>query len=162
MVPRTTQQTCEHADGSSAQRRTPVDSIDHRLLELLKNDARLSMADLGRLVGLSRTAALARVRRLERTGTIRGYHADVSAAPYEEHVARVGIVVNAADTAAYVRRLMSIEEVTEAETVAGELDLLVRMTAANAARLDAVLDRVNAWHETMRTTTFVVLRKYTR
>lgn len=138
-----------------------MDAIDERLLALLRDDGRASMAALGRAVGLSRTATLARVRRLEDTGAIRGYHADVAdPAGVAEHVARVGIVVRTPDVGAYVRRLASLPELQEVETVAGEFDLLVKLAAASAARLDAVLDRVNGWRETVRTTTFVVLTRY--
>ena len=42
----------------------------------------------------------------------------------------------------------------------GEYDLIVRVSAASAAELDAVLDRVQGWRETVRTTTWVVLRRY--
>ena len=139
-----------------------MDAVDERLLALLKEDGRLSMADLGRLVGLSRTATLARVRRLEDQGAIRGYHAEVGLEPTEAHVARVGIVVRTPDTGAYVRRLLATEQITEVETVAGEFDLLVRVSAATAAELDELLDRINGWRETVRTTTFVVLKKYAR
>lgn len=138
-----------------------TDAVDERLVALLQDDARLSMADLGRRVGLSRTATLARVRRLEDEGIIRGYHADVLVEPVASHVARVGVVLSTSDTAAYVRRLLAVQEVSEAETVAGEYDLLVRVSAPTAARLDEVLDRINGWRETVRTTTFVVLRQYT-
>ena len=139
-----------------------MDAVDERLLALLQQDGRLSMADLGRLVGLSRTATLARVRRLEDQGAIRGYHAEVGLAPTEAHVARVGIVVRTPDTGAYVRRLLATQQFTEVETVAGEFDLLVRVSAGTAAELDELLDRINGWRETVRTTTFVVLKKYAR
>jgi DNA-binding Lrp family transcriptional regulator len=138
-----------------------MDAVDERLLALLKTDARLSMADLGRRVGLSRTATLARVRRLEEAGAIRGYHAEVGIAAAEAHVARIGVVLQTPDVAAYVRRLLSIPEVSEAETVAGEFDLMVRVSTATAADLDRILDRINGWRETVRTTTFVVLKRYT-
>ena len=137
-----------------------MDDLDTRLVALLKDDARLTMAELGRAVGLSRTATLARVRRLEAAGVIRGYHADVVATPGEAHVARVGIVVKTANTPAYIRRLVATPGVTETETVAGEFDVLVRMAAATAAELDDILDHINGWRETVRTTTFVVLKRY--
>jgi Lrp/AsnC family transcriptional regulator, leucine-responsive regulatory protein len=138
-----------------------VDELDARLLGLLRDDGRLTMAELGRRVGLSRTATLARVRRLEATGAIRGYHADVRAgAAGVTHVARVGIVIRGADTAAYVRRLRAVPEITEIEAVAGEIDLLVRVMANGAEALDEVLDRVGSWPQTQRTTTFLVLRSY--
>ena len=69
-----------------------MDPIDERLVSLLRLDARAPMAELGRAVGLSRTAALARVRRLEAAGVIRGYRAEVDESATAAHVARVGIV----------------------------------------------------------------------
>lgn len=138
-----------------------MDELDRRLLELLRVDARLSMAELGRRIGLSRTATLARVRHLEDRGVIRGYHADVrNAASGASHTARVGINVDTDDMAGYVRRLASFPELREAETVTGELDLIVRFAAPDAARLEVILDRMNAWPETVRTMTFVVLTRY--
>ena len=137
-----------------------MDDLDRRLVALLQADARLSMAELGRRIGLSRTATLARVRALEETGVIRGYHAEAGTDPAVAHVARVGLVVNTPDVAAYVRRLLALEQVNEIETVAGEFDLLIRVAAATATQLDEILDRINGWRETVRTTTFVVLKRY--
>ena len=138
-----------------------MDDLDHAIVRELPHDARLTMAELGRSVGLSRTAALARVRRLERDGIIRGYHADV-ALPEDPaaHVARVGIETDTGDTARYVRRLSAMPAFREAEAVAGAYDLLVRFEAATAADLDATLDEIKRWPATTRTTTFVVLRRY--
>jgi Lrp/AsnC family transcriptional regulator, leucine-responsive regulatory protein len=138
-----------------------MDDLDRQLLRLLSTDARLTMAELGRRVGLSRTATLARVRRMEDDGVIVGYRTEVrpeTVAP--SHAARVGIVVRTPDVATYVRRLATFPELTEAESVAGEYDLLVRFATDGAERLDAILDRINGWRETVRTTTWVVLRRY--
>jgi Lrp/AsnC family leucine-responsive transcriptional regulator len=138
-----------------------VDELDQALLRLLAEDARLSVAELGRRVGLSRTATLARMQRLEDNGVIRGYHADVRTPTTEpSHVARVGIVAKTPDVAAYVRRLAAFPELQEVETIAGEFDLLVRFAADSARRLDDLLDVINGWRETVRTTTFVVLKQY--
>lgn len=138
-----------------------LDELDHALLDLLTQDARLTMAELGRRVGLSRTAVLARVRALERAGVIRGYHAEIRLPEHTAtHAARVGIVLSTANVAAYVRRLTALPEVHEIETVAGEYDLLVRICTDSAARLDAILDRIGGWRETRRTTTWVVLTSY--
>lgn len=139
-----------------------MDDLDRRLLDLLAADGRRSMAELGRRIGLSRTATLARVTRLEREGVIRGYHAEVTLAPHADHVARVAIVVKTRDVAAYIRRLLAIDECYEVESVAGEYDLLARFSAETAGRLDEILDRLNAWRDTVRTTTFVVLSRYGR
>ena len=52
-----------------------LDPIDHRLLQRLRADGRISNADLASAVGLSPSACLRRVRRLEERGVIRGYAA---------------------------------------------------------------------------------------
>ena len=138
-----------------------IDELDRRLLALLSADARATMAELGRSVGLSRTAVLARVQRLERAGVIRGYHAEVELPGVAAaHRARVGIVIRTPDVAGYVRRLGTLPGVTEIETVTGEYDLIVLLAAPNAGELDVVLDRISGWRETIRTTTWVVLKQY--
>lgn len=138
-----------------------MDELDQHLLRLLTEDARLSMAELGRRVGLSRTAALARVRRLEEAGEILGYRAQVRGeVATRAHMARVGIVLRTSDVGTYVRRLATIPEFEEAESVAGEYDLLARFGTDTAERLDEILDRVKGWRETERTTTWIILRHY--
>jgi Lrp/AsnC family transcriptional regulator, leucine-responsive regulatory protein len=138
-----------------------LDDLDRRLLVLLAADGRAPMAELGRSIGLSRTAVLARVQRLERAGVIRGYRADV-VLPGEAaaHRARVGIVIRTPDVAGYVQRLRELSGVTEIETVTGEFDLIVLVSAPSAGELDVVLDRISGWRETVRTTTWVVLTRY--
>src|SRR2546421_4699193 len=54
-----------------------VDPTDRRLLTELQEDARLSLAELGRRVGLSSPAVADRLRRLESDGVIAGHHAHV-------------------------------------------------------------------------------------
>ncbi len=54
-----------------------MDSIDLKILESLQDDARTSYAQLGRVVGLTPPAVAERVRRLETSGIISGYHAQV-------------------------------------------------------------------------------------
>ena len=55
----------------------PLDATNLRLLAELQADARLSLAELGRRVGLSSPAVAERVQRLEDDGVIRGYHAEL-------------------------------------------------------------------------------------
>ena len=50
-----------------------LDATDLRILEALINDARVSIADLARSVGLSPPSVSERMRRLEEAGVIEGY-----------------------------------------------------------------------------------------
>lgn len=54
-----------------------MDEIDRKIVAVLRENARISMRDLGKLISLSNTATAERVHRLEEAGVIRGYHADI-------------------------------------------------------------------------------------
>src|SRR4029078_1426468 len=55
----------------------PLDDIDHKILALLRQNSRRTLADIGEHVSLSVAAVKRRVGRLERDGVIRGYTARV-------------------------------------------------------------------------------------
>ena len=50
-----------------------MDSTDKKILNILQGNARISMKELGTLVGLTSPAVTERVRRLEEEGIIEGY-----------------------------------------------------------------------------------------
>jgi Lrp/AsnC family leucine-responsive transcriptional regulator len=61
----------------SNQRLNGLDSVDHSIIAELQVDGRVSLAELGRRVGLSPAATGDRVRRLEDAGVVTGYRAVV-------------------------------------------------------------------------------------
>ena len=52
-----------------------MDKIDHAILELIKDNARMSYSEIGKAVGLSRVAVKKRMDAMEASGVIRGYRA---------------------------------------------------------------------------------------
>src|SRR3546814_15122284 len=74
-------------------RTAPVDAIDKRILQLLRQDGRMSNARLAEAVGLSPSACLRRLHILENNGTIRGYTA-IIADPEPEDVTMVIIQIS--------------------------------------------------------------------
>lgn len=57
---------------------THLDTIDQKILRLLSKNARLSIAEIAEMVNLSATPVIRRIKRLEDTGVITGYHAHTS------------------------------------------------------------------------------------
>ena len=55
-----------------------MDMTDHKIIEVLQEDGRISMKDLGKIVGLTSPAVSERVKRLEESGIIEGYRAVIS------------------------------------------------------------------------------------
>ena len=55
-----------------------MDMTDHKIIEILQEDGRISMKDLGKIVGLTSPAVSERVKRLEESGIIEGYKAIIN------------------------------------------------------------------------------------
>lgn len=51
-----------------------MDRIDEQILDLIKGNARMTYQEMGVSIGISRVAAMKRVKKLEETGIIRGYN----------------------------------------------------------------------------------------
>ena len=54
-----------------------LDAIDRRILVEVQKNGRIQVVDLAEAVGLSKSPCLKRLRRLEQTGFIRGYRAEL-------------------------------------------------------------------------------------
>lgn len=104
--------------------------IDQRILRLLERDGRLSHTELAREVGLTTTPCKERVKRLEREGYIKGYHAKLN----PEKLGR-GLVVFVQITlqrtsgdafSEFTDAIKGIPEIEECHLVAGNFDYLIK------------------------------------
>jgi len=118
-----------------------LDEINLRLLEELALDGRLGMAELGRRVGLSAPAVAERVQRLERSGVISGYHAEIDPAALGFPVSAV---VRIRPSPGQLQRIPEIaretQEVVECHRITGEDCFLLRLHLREIAELEETLD----------------------
>lgn len=136
----------------------PKDSLDRDLIALLQMNARESVANLGRKLGVARTTVLARLARLEASGVIVGYTAKLGSEAADQGVqAYVGISINPKLQREVIRRLSRLPELRQLASVSGEFDYLALLRAPTTARLDALLDEIGELEGVLRTTTSVVL-----
>lgn len=137
-----------------------LDRIDRAILDELSRNARISMTDLGRKVGLSKTPVAARVKRLETEGVITGYRAELSARKLGmEHVAF--LEVRLSDTrestlAAFNTAVRQIAEVEECHLIAGGFDYLVKVRTRDIGEYRRVLgESISRLPHVASTSTFV-------
>jgi DNA-binding Lrp family transcriptional regulator len=134
------------------------DSLDRELIALLQVNARESVANLGRKLGVARTTVLARLARLESSGAIIGYTVRLGGEAGEQGVqAYVGISINPKVQRDVIRRLTRLPELRQLASVSGEFDYMALLRAQNTVRLDALLDEIGEIDGVLRTTTSVVL-----
>lgn len=122
-----------------------MDAIDLSLVELLRGNARLSYAELARQVGLSAPAVHERVGKLESSGVIRGYRADVEPESVGLGVtALIGIVQDSgADTDDVLEALRAMPEIESCYFMAGVESFLCKARVGTIAQLEQLILSLN-------------------
>jgi Lrp/AsnC family leucine-responsive transcriptional regulator len=115
-----------------------LDHHDERILSELQNEARITMAELGRRVGLSQPAVTERVRKLEQAGVITGYHAAVDPSRLG-YAIRALVRVGRYDYARVLKCIEATPEVISAYNVTGEDSWLLEIAVTDVSHLDRVL-----------------------
>ncbi|BDT68119.1 HTH-type transcriptional regulator LrpC [Comamonadaceae bacterium OS-1] len=119
---------------------TELDTCDDRILGELQRDARITMAELGRRVHLSQPAVTERVRKLETSGVIKGYRAEVDLTRLGYGI-RALIRVARADYARVVKLIEQTPEVLNAYNVTGEDSWVLEIAVIDVRHLDVVVSK---------------------
>ena len=131
-----------------------ADPIDKKLIDALNANARRSMRDLARLVGLSAPSVGDRVRRLEDLGLLRGYTVDldhrVMGYPLQ---ALVRVKPLPGQLHMVERIIQEIPECVECDKVTGDDCYILRLCLRSIGQLDRLLDRL---HDKAETNTSIV------
>jgi Lrp/AsnC family leucine-responsive transcriptional regulator len=133
----------------------PLDSVDWQIVEELQKDGRLSFKELGRRINLSAPAVAERVRRLEESGVITGYRAEIdprqAGYPFLAFVqmrCSFGKCLLKTSTAA------EYPEIVEVHKLSGDHCSMLKVRAATLDHLEGFFERVGQ-HGDLRT--YVVL-----
>ncbi len=126
-----------------------LDPINQQLIAALQQEARLSLAELGRRVGLTAPAVGERLARLEESGVIRGYHADVDprALGYG-----LSVILRIRPAARMIPKVAALArdtpEVTECHRVTGEDCFVMRLHVRDVGHLEELIDRFVLYGQT--------------
>ncbi len=136
-----------------------VDEIDRKIVDLLRQDARLTNAALGAQVGLSAPSVFERIRKLEKRGVLKGYTVRV-----DEAALGKSLTAYIRLTAAYDERhdpglqaIIQDPDVLELYSVAGEDCFLIKTRASDPADLQALVNRIRGHITVQRSVTMIAL-----
>jgi Lrp/AsnC family leucine-responsive transcriptional regulator len=128
---------------------TIVDATDTDLLGELQHDARLSLAELGRRVGLSPPAVADRLARLEEAGVIRGYRAELDPRALGYELAVVLRIRPAPRELKQVAELAQrTPEVVECHRITGDDCYLMKAHVRDVEHMEEVIDRFAIYGQT--------------
>ncbi|AGB81670.1 HTH-type transcriptional regulator lrpC [Serratia rubidaea] len=120
-----------------------MDIIDHQILALLAEDARMSLKTLSAKVGLSSPSTSERLRRLEESGVIQGYTLNVNLQALGYGFQSLVRLKPLPGMLKKVEQMVAaIPEVVECDKVTGEDCFIIRLAARSLEQLDQILDRL--------------------
>ena len=139
-----------------------LDIFDRKIIAALSADGRMTVTDLAKAVGLSKTPCQVRLRKLMDMGVIRGFRAIIDAAKMGlDHVAFAEVKLS--DTREQALRefnaaVQRIAEVEECHMIASSFDYLLKVRTTDIRRYREVLgEKISSLPHVASTSTFVAM-----
>ena len=135
-----------------------VDERDLEIIAALQEDARATYADVGRRVGLAASSVHDRVRKLERSGAIRAYRADIDPEKVGLFVTAFIAVspLDASQPDDLPDRVLDLAEVEDCYSVAGEANYILKVRTRTTGELEDLIRRLREKGEVQTRTTIVL------
>lgn len=122
-----------------------MDDIDRKIVRAMQRDGRMSNRELADRVGLSPSPCLRRLKILEQSGVIRGYHAEIDAQLYGLPITvfiRVRLERHDEDTVnAFEAKVRANDNIVECHVMTGESDYLLRVMVADLSDYERFVRR---------------------
>jgi Lrp/AsnC family leucine-responsive transcriptional regulator len=140
-----------------------LDGFDRKILDVIAVEGRITVTDLAKRIGLSKSPTQARLRRLEETGVVRGYRALFDPILLgRDHVAFVEVKLS--DTResalmAFNTAVTRIPEIEQCHLIAGAFDYLLKVRTSSMSSYRLVLaDRLSTLPHVASTSTYVAMQ----
>lgn len=132
-----------------------TDSIDQQLLNVLKENSRLSFADLGRKINLSPSAVRERVQKMEDLGIITKYalQVDNKKLGYDLE-AFILLKVFPGQLKNVLEKISNFSEIKQVHRITGNQNIHLKVVVKNQICLQNLLDRLMIFGDT---NTFLIL-----
>jgi len=138
-----------------------MDELDQQLIALLRQNARLSIADLAHKLGVSRGTVNNRLRKLEDSKVILGYTVRLRPEAEPEHIrAWMGVLIEGNTSRQVIASLLGEPGVVALHDTNGRWDLLAEIEAGSTRELSDVLERIRLISGIRSTETNIHLASY--
>lgn len=128
------------------------------MIALLRDNARVPVSEMARKLNVSRTAAQARLEKLERTGVIKGYSARLSANYYKDRIRAIVMVKSPPGKRGKIEAdLSKIPQLSSLYSISGIFDLAALISARSVEELDRIIDHIGTIEGVTETQSSIIL-----
>ncbi len=123
--------------------RLKVDNLDLRILQILQNTGKVTNIQLSHEIGLSPAPTLERVKKLEQSGIIKGYHVEIDPNALKiklNALIQVSLqrpVLNAQQI--FQEKIEEIDEIIECYKITGNFDYMIKIMTEDIVSLEALI-----------------------
>ena len=119
-----------------------MDDLDHKIIQLLAENARMPVKDIAQQVNLTSPAVSSRIHRLEQEGIIGGYtvvrHPDAPA----RVEALISVLVDAATRASFLAMIEQESQVLQCFRVTGSYNFIIKVSCTDIDALEHLLTKM--------------------
>ena len=136
-----------------------MDLIDIKILEVLQENARVSISDLSKKVNLSLSAVSERLKKLENSKIISKYTVILEPKLMGKDLSviiSIGLE-STSDTQSFIDFVQTEPEILECHYITGEYDYMLKVTTTNTHTLEMIMNRIKSFNGIKRTQTNVIL-----
>ena len=135
-----------------------LDTIDVRILEVLQENARVSISELSKQVNLSLSAVSERLKKLENSNIIEQYTTVLNPAAMEKELSAIMMISmeDPSDTVEFRRLVQELDEILECHYITGTYDYVLKITTKNMATLELLMNKIKSIKNIKHTETNVI------
>lgn len=134
-----------------------LDSIDERIINILKEDSRRSYVDIAKVVGLSESAVRRRIKHLLDSGIIKRFTVELGLSNRTSAITLISVKPSV-DTAKVSERLKALRGVEVVYEITGQYDIAAIISAPSIGEINKCIDDVRRIDGVDDTNTVIILR----
>lgn len=134
-----------------------LNSIDEKIIGLLKSDSRRSFVEIANSIGMSESAVRRRVKNLQDTGVIRKFTIDMGPSNKTSAITLIS-VSSVADTSKVSDQLLNLKGIEIVYEITGQYDIATIIVAPTILEINSYIDEIRKIDGVSDTNTVIILR----
>jgi Lrp/AsnC family transcriptional regulator, regulator for asnA, asnC and gidA len=134
-----------------------LNSIDEKIIKILKNDSRKSFVDIANEIGMSESAVRRRVKNLQDVGIIKKFTIDMGPSNKTSAITLIS-VSSTADTSNVSNHLLSLKGIEVVYEITGQYDIATIIIAPTILEINSYIDEIRKIEGVSDTNTVIILR----
>lgn len=134
-----------------------LNTIDEKIIKILKNESRKSFVEIANDIGMSESAVHRRVKNLQDTGVIKKFTIDLGPSNKTSAITLIS-VSSTADTSNVSKRLLDLKGVEVVYEITGQFDIATIIIAPTILEINSYIDEIRKIDGVSDTNTVIILR----